>query len=405
MKNCIVTVVKNEQNLLVDFLVHHLHIGFDEIHLFDDGSDPAVRATLADSAPGLLSRVVIHRIDQNYADRDAWGRSVFWDEHLFEDYRTSKQLYLYNLAVDRFLGPSDWAAFIDVDEFLFLGDHGSIAELRASLMQHSFDAIVFDQLLYGHGFHLTPPADDNACAYLWCAESYYGHGKFFARCGAIARMITPHIPEMTRPGAIADGQLQQRASEFYPDMPRTAANEAQLHLKHLIIQSVSTCFERRLRSRIGSMEPMCSTHPSWVDRTRMLDWTTRALDLQLASAIIRARKEHDLPLETRLRALTTAASLATDRLSSRLDYNALRRSMGLLTAEPAELLFAFFSHPAPQTAWLRFVSLPEDFRPEMYQSINSDLASLSRRAVIEHYVKSGISEHRRYNRLADAGMP
>ena len=83
----------------------------------------------------------------------------------------------------------------------------SISNFRMLVEQSGFAAVLFPMLMYGHGFHTTPPTDNNICAFLWRAETFYGHGKFYARASAINVVKDVHFPTLHQQSLLCDTQL------------------------------------------------------------------------------------------------------------------------------------------------------------------------------------------------------
>jgi hypothetical protein len=400
MANVIITLMKDEDNLVVDFVLHHLAIGFDKIVVFDDMSVTPVSAFLSGLPNDIREKVHCYRLSTDFYSWKGIDDEEFFDNALFAKFPASKQWYFYNLGLARFVEPTDWVAFIDADEFVWLGEYDSIGQLRAALQSLGFSAVIFPMLMYGHGCHIVPPADNNICAFLWRAANFYGHGKFFAQSGAIRLVDNVHFPTLYSSGLICGTNLCAREKEFEPGTSPIADLHIP-HIKHYIIQDVVTCFRRRLRGRISQTVPVSPTTPAWLDRIDMLRWTSFVADPIMAAAIILTRLRAGLEIAGHARALSSSLDSLpqTERMGSGIDFSFLRT---MLEAQQSDsdgaLLFRYFRQTEPDIAMLRFMTLPDSFDAHRYKALYRDLTSLnlSVRELEQHYLNYGQKEGRAF---------
>ena len=407
MGDKVVILVKDEDDFIVDCIVHHLALGFDGIIVFDDLSDVPVATLVAALPEAVASRVTCHRFQLDFYRWHGHNIDPLFDAELYSRFASTKQMYVYNYALAHCLDATDWCAFVDADEFIWLGEQTTLAAFRRSIQDRGYSAVVFDMLLYGHSFRVLPEQPRNVASFLWCDEEYHGHGKFYAHVGAIREIRDAHFPTLGSAGLVADALGQVRTVPSKPNVRRHATNAHVPHLKHFIIQDIYTCFRRRVRPRISSAHPMSHRNRSWIDRAGMLERTSRAVDFDLAISLLRDRK--NLGLDITQHAGVFSQSLSdiplADRLSAELDYGFLRDMMRPDTEiDDLELLFAFFSMPNPDRTWLRLRQLPPDFDPATYCALNPDLVVFSTRGLIKHYLHHGRDEGRRYKVVPAAEM-
>ena len=122
MKTIICTIAKNEDKYIKDFCEYHLSIGFDEIHIFDNGTD----------IPFSDSRIIVHP---------------------FRDVNTRcPQMKAYRECIKN--ESYDWCAFIDVDEFITIKNNNIVNFL--STIDSSVDGIRLNERLYGDNDEIVP---------------------------------------------------------------------------------------------------------------------------------------------------------------------------------------------------------------------------------------------------------
>jgi hypothetical protein len=398
--NIIITLLKNENNLVVDFVLHHVALGFDKIIMFDDMSTAPVSELISNLPEKIRNKVECHRLASEFYE---WANNPdpsYFDEKTFDQFKDSKQMYLCNLALARFAEPTDWVAFTDVDEFLWLGEYGSIAQFRGALEKHGFAAVILTMLMYGHGYHLVPPSDNNICAFIWRASNFFNHGKFFAHVGAIRSVDTVHFPTLYSPRLLCDVNFKYRENMNDYHRPKPP-NMNVPHLKHFIVQDVFSCFRRRIRPRISQRTPMSANDDSWLSRIDITKWSSMTVDAELAASLILTRVRAEMDVTSHARALTTALEHVpvVARTGSVLDFDYLRMMMKADQSEgDAEILFRYFTQNDPDPSMLCFARLPDDFDAKEYLSLHTDLraANLTKRELEQHYLNYGRRERRKF---------
>lgn len=105
-KFAICAVVKDEARYIDEWMAFHFLQGVSEILIFDNDSTDGTREKLARAA-AFLPVSVVHWPSQNYDEM---------------------QLLAYREGAARLTGRADWAAFIDIDEFLFSSRSCSLPE-------------------------------------------------------------------------------------------------------------------------------------------------------------------------------------------------------------------------------------------------------------------------------------
>ena len=100
MKATVCLIVKNEEDCIVEWLLHYHHIGFDQVIVYDNGSSDRTAALVNDCAAKIDCRCI------NWTPKSS----------------LDPQVDAYNDCVQRFGSSTDWLAFYDIDEFLISAD-------------------------------------------------------------------------------------------------------------------------------------------------------------------------------------------------------------------------------------------------------------------------------------------
>jgi hypothetical protein len=124
MKVALVCIAKLEDNYIDEWIDYHLKLGFDDIFVYENN----------------------WRYNK---DR----------EHVIKipvD-GVAKQIVCYNKFIQKYTGEYDWAAFMDVDEFLVLKKHKNIKNFISDYLE--YNAIGINWCLFGDN-NLDEPTDD-----------------------------------------------------------------------------------------------------------------------------------------------------------------------------------------------------------------------------------------------------
>ena len=123
--NCIIcAIAKNENQYLYEWAKHHIGIGFNHIHIYDNNDTDGERIRDVFSGTDLEDRITVH---------DVRGKVMM-------------QLSVYQECYDK--EEFDWCAFIDIDEFItFTVPEMTISEFLSDKVD--FDAVHLNWLCYG----------------------------------------------------------------------------------------------------------------------------------------------------------------------------------------------------------------------------------------------------------------
>ena len=150
--SCILTIIKNEQAYLDEWIKYHLDLGVEHIFIFEDidseshkeicdryGSDKVTLKSVLD---------IINEHDKNKAIE--LKKTIKWNvQHI---YLRNALLWLKNEFIDKY----DWCFFIDNDEFITLEDKSKKLEDILELYKN-YDAFTMQWECYGANGHIKKP--------------------------------------------------------------------------------------------------------------------------------------------------------------------------------------------------------------------------------------------------------
>ncbi|UYH51008.1 glycosyltransferase family 2 protein [Candidatus Kirkpatrickella diaphorinae] len=133
MSICLVTIARNENLYLNEWLSYHRTIGVDKVYLYCNDDDPA-----------SMYRTVL-----------PWIESGFIEFRHFPHIGQQLEAYMHWAHIH--LHDHRWVSFLDVDEFITLKRHHSLQEYLWSF-PHDVDVVYLNWFNFGHSGHEKPPA-------------------------------------------------------------------------------------------------------------------------------------------------------------------------------------------------------------------------------------------------------
>jgi glycosyltransferase involved in cell wall biosynthesis len=170
-----VTCVRDEADIIDEWIAHHLAIGFDRIHIFDNGSEDQTRAKI-EAVAAQNPKVTVQS----------------WQPASGEPQKAAFMAGLVRMRAEDVA----WCAFLDADEFITNGaadPHSPAAkESFAAFLarHHQHHAIGLNWALFGSSGHQTRPSALMQEAFLCRAEDGFA--------------VNRHIKSLVRPRSAGD---------------------------------------------------------------------------------------------------------------------------------------------------------------------------------------------------------
>lgn len=209
-------IAKHEDLYIREWIDHHLALGVDRVHVYDN-SDANVLRRLPNEYPG--GRVHVTH----------WPGEV-------------RQVEAYRDFMDRHKGQPVWVGFLDVDEFVILRTH---RDIKSFLREHcGFGAVSLNWLMFGSGGQTRYRPEPVRKRFLRRGAQPNKHVKSFAYLPCVARVDNPHYPAMVWGAWRRDTDGMTILGAFNPDGPTDVAV-----VHHYFCKSVEEYAVKRRRTR------------------------------------------------------------------------------------------------------------------------------------------------------------
>lgn len=124
----IITIAKDENNTLIEWIEHYIQLNINHIYIFDDNSEINFEETIRNTNKKLLNKVTIFTIKNNFYTED-FKNSIYYDSDFYKNENISKQMYLLNYFVNNLYNNNNWLLHCDVDEFLILKNKNILKDI------------------------------------------------------------------------------------------------------------------------------------------------------------------------------------------------------------------------------------------------------------------------------------
>ncbi|MCP1548838.1 MULTISPECIES: glycosyltransferase family 2 protein [Methylorubrum] len=181
----LVAIARNEGPYLVEWLAHHLAVGFDRIVVYDNESQDDTRALFKALSP-----------------RDLRLRRVPWPSPLDD----SAQVLAYHHALTGLATP--WVMYLDLDEFLVPFGHADMAGLIGSLPE-DVSSLHVNWRGFGSSGHTQPGYGLITRAFTRCAPHDWGnhyHFKTLARARDVSAVRIHDVCHHRGRRVLSDGR-------------------------------------------------------------------------------------------------------------------------------------------------------------------------------------------------------
>ena len=163
MKTILFTNSRDELRLL-EWVSHHINIGFDCIYIHDHKSDIPINTFIKNH-----SKIIIENIEN-----------------------VGKKPQLIDKCVNYAkLNNYDWMLYLDLDEFLVLPNDNNIKTFL--LKYDNFDLIGINWLMFGSNFHINEPSGTMLENYTRCNKYLDRHIKSFVRPNKVLKTLNAHV--------------------------------------------------------------------------------------------------------------------------------------------------------------------------------------------------------------------
>ena len=360
------TIIKDEDHILNEWIVHHILIGIKHIYIYDDQSSIPIVQTIETLPSWIKNKVTVFKFEDNidFYDINSFKYSTLYDEVLYSKYCKLKQLYFQNYFLKKYKNIADWCLFSDVDEFIYLNNN----TINNILEQYcSYDIIFIPWLIYGSSFHIDQPNGLVIDDFRMHDTNYFHLGKSICNINKITEIICIH-------------KVNNLNKIFYFDHNQPLYT-LPIHINHYQINSVKLYIKRKLRNEIG-WENGLSRTPEEIFTfikyfnniySNIMDKYINGIN-NVLNRTLSTNKEIDTNLypyffinnDEFIYNCTTTTNLYSILNSNNIRYFSIKND------------------------------LPEGFNITIYKKLNKDLVNLSDENIYKHYMIHGKIENRQY---------
>ncbi len=163
--SCLVCIARAEERFAEEWFWYHIAIGFDHIFIYDNSRDNDIK--LKSVMPANNNKLTI----LNFPGE-------------------SKQHAAYTDFMENYSNDYEWAAFIDLDEFIIFRTHQNVQGFLAEFGH--LKSIGMQWLMFGHSGHKIRPSGLVLEDFVWRYPVPFSQVKSFCRCSEINSVLSIH---------------------------------------------------------------------------------------------------------------------------------------------------------------------------------------------------------------------
>jgi hypothetical protein len=416
------TTARDEDNIINEWIVHHILLGFEHIYIYDDNSIIPISDTVKILPDWIQKKLTIYRLTfDNFVD-DEIINTEYMDFYKTKNF-DNKQIFIISYFIFKHRHLINWCYFCDVDEFIYLKDHENINDFLNNYK--NVTNLLIPWILYGTSYiventykeHLI--MDYNRYHRITYCDDFYA-GKSITNLNEEFDIFNYHI--ITK-------------NNLYYIYCKTEIFNLPIHINHYQKIDVKTYLKRKLRNDIGNsnMNKREATH---LFKMLVEDNITNLHSNKMDKYIVKIAKilnkiiinyNLDLNKDYNLCSNILYSNNQFISINSKITYDLLK---DLLNDEnlryaywnellPIDFDVKIYKELYPHLRYLNDIDiklhhlntgiknnlpykldtlkLPIDFDVKMYKELNPDLINLNDVQSKLHYIEYGINEGRKYN--------
>ena len=186
--SAICAIVLQEERYMDEWIRYHLSLGFHHIYVYDNSDDHSLKNKQSDRV------TIIHFPGKSLPNKP-------------------KQIDAYHAFINEFGQKHQWAAFIDLDEFIVLKKHDSISSFLSQYQRCS--AVGLNWIMFGTNHRIQYESEPVTKRFTRCAAEPNQHIKSIVQL-RYAWFFNDAHHMMLRSGTTCDTQYQPITGPFHP---------------------------------------------------------------------------------------------------------------------------------------------------------------------------------------------
>ena len=239
------TLARDEDDMIIEFITHHILLGFQHIFIYDDQSIVPISDKIKKMPMFLQKKITIIRLNEELTNEEIFKKSYIYDEILYKKFGKIKQRYIHNHFIKNYHNIAKWCMFCDIDELLHLPSNLSLKSFIEKYEE--YDGIYIPWLMYGSSNILYHTEETNILnSFVMSDDYYFFEGKSIIKMSNIKYDITdPHR-------IIHDNLFKMKGFCDSTDHTiKTKINENDVFIAHYAIKSFTSFLERKTRHEVG----------------------------------------------------------------------------------------------------------------------------------------------------------
>jgi hypothetical protein len=231
------TIVKNDNLLLLEWILYHFGIGIQHFYIFDDMSTCSVDNFLEKH----LSSEIYKRVSVFTIKNDVYEE--FKHSEMFDKYKSNKQLYIIDYFVMTNKHVSDLCLFCDVDEFIEITNSNKKNDIYSTLTElvdfEKYDGIYLNYIQYGTSFNVKSQNTLVTETYTYCNNKYDDLGKSICKLNKCNQVVNAHI-------------IFDKTERLFKFDSTQELFTLPIHINHYVARSVKDYISKKIMSEIGT---------------------------------------------------------------------------------------------------------------------------------------------------------
>ena len=240
---------KDEKNL-EEFMKYYYSLGFDYIIIFDDFSSPSVKKIVNNfnfdkSKYDIVSNIKVSNIDNS-------------------------QVLFKKIIYPKLKKHTDYVLYVDLDEYLYMGDFKNIKELIKTYAP--FDQLKINWVLFGNNNKMFNNPSNILDNFTKSSQKFNKHVKCLVKTDSILLNDNPHFFYLKENSLIKNTLNKETdIGPFEENLENYTFDKSNVYIAHYIIQDTNTYLNRRVfRNGTNTLNFKKNGFPTFVNDNRQL---------------------------------------------------------------------------------------------------------------------------------------
>lgn len=164
----LVAIIKDEDSYLQEYIEYYLIQGVEHFYFYDNESEVPLTKCLS-----AYKKICTINTVKGYA----------------------QQIPAYNHFIKNYGNQTKWAAFFDIDEFVYPKAHPNLKDFLQE-NEKKTDCLAINWVMFGHSTHISPPLGPVLKNYQFSEGTMHPNTKCVVQTSALRKFDNPHYPTL-----------------------------------------------------------------------------------------------------------------------------------------------------------------------------------------------------------------